>query len=122
MAKIMAVDDEPDTIKLINKILKGAGYGFVGCLSGKECLEKLKKEKPDLVLLDIMMPEMDGWEVYERIKKINKKQRVAFLTVLRATDESRVGMAKMGVEDYITKPFEPNELLYGVKTILEKKP
>lgn len=102
MAKIMAVDDEPDTIKLIERILKGAGHEFVGCSSGKGCLKKLKKEKPDLILLDVMMPEMDGWEVYRRIKKANKEQRVAFLTALRATDDAKVGMAEAGVEGYIT--------------------
>ena len=68
MVKIMAVDDEPDIIKLIEKVLKKAGHEVVGCLSGDECLKNYAREKPDLLLLDVMMPGMDGWEVYKHKK------------------------------------------------------
>ena len=69
-AKIMAIDDEPDIIRLLEKIITRAGYKFVGFTSPKEFLEQYEQEKPDLILLDIMMPEMDGWEVYKEIRKI----------------------------------------------------
>jgi len=115
----MAVDDEPDIIKLIGKILKKAGYEFVGCTSGEECLKKFEKEKPDLILLDIMMPGMDGWEVYKRIKKINKKQKVLFLTAITLYPDARKTMVELGVSDYLTKPFEPYELIERVKTVLK---
>jgi DNA-binding response OmpR family regulator len=114
----MAVDDEPDIVKLIGKILKKAGYKVVTCESGAECLEKYEKEKPDLLLLDVMMPSMDGWEVYKRIKKMNKKQRVCFITAVTMESDARTTMDKLGVSDYMTKPFEPLELTERVKAIL----
>ncbi len=119
MTKIMAVDDEPDIVKLIGKVLKKEGLTFVGCSSGKECLEKYGKEKPDLVLLDIMMPGMDGWEVYQQIKKINKKQKILFLTAVTVEPEARDKMEDLGAADYLTKPFEPYELIERVKAVLE---
>ncbi|MEM2192341.1 MAG: response regulator [Candidatus Hadarchaeales archaeon] len=120
MAKIMAVDDEPDITKLIEKILKKAGFKVVTCNSGQECLEKLPKEKPDLVLLDVMMPGMDGWEVYKRIRKINKNQKVAFITAVTIESDARKKMDELGVQHYLTKPFDPPELVERVKTILEE--
>lgn len=121
MVKIMAVDDEPDIIRLIRRVLKKAGYEFVGCLSGKECLEKYKKEKPDLLMLDVMMPGMSGWDVYKGIRKINKKQKVLFLTAMTVQSDARDTMDELGVSDYLSKPFEPYELTERVKTILERK-
>jgi DNA-binding response OmpR family regulator len=120
MVKIMAVDDEPDITKLMEKILKKAGYKVITCNSGQECLEKFPKEKPDLVLLDVMMPEMDGWEVYKRIKKMNKNQKVAFITAVTIESEARKKMEELGVEHYLTKPFDPPELVERVKAILEE--
>jgi DNA-binding response OmpR family regulator len=119
MAKIMAVDDEPDTIKLIGRILKKAGYDFVGCASGEECLKKLKKEKPDLILLDVMMPGMDGWGTYKRIKEINEEQKVVFLTATTIYPDARKTMVKLDISDYLTKPFEPYELVERVRAALE---
>ncbi len=119
MVKIMAVDDEPDIIRLLTRILKRAGYEVVACSSGEECLKKFRAEKPDLILLDIMMPGMDGWHVYKRIKEIDEGQRVAFLTVLGVPEPSREAMIEMGAADYIMKPFTPDELLKRVKAILK---
>lgn len=121
MTKIMAVDDEQDIVKLIGRILKKAGYEFVGCLGGEECLKKFKKEKPDLLLLDVMMPSMSGWDVYKEIMKINKKQKVLFLTAVTMQSDARETMDKLGVSDYLTKPFEPYELTERVKLILERQ-
>jgi two-component system response regulator VicR len=118
MAKIMAVDDEPDIIKLLERILTKAGYEFVGCSSGKEFLKRYEREKPDLVLLDIMMPEMDGWDVYKEIRRINRKQKVAPLTALDVPPRIREGIVELGASDYITKPFDPDELIEKVKRIL----
>lgn len=120
MVKIMAVDDQPDIVNLLKRILEGAGYAFVGCTSGEECLEKYEKEKPDLILLDIWMPGVDGWQVYERIKSINEAQKIAFLSALGIGPQSQVKLVKLGIKDYISKPFEPNELLDRVKEILAR--
>lgn len=121
MPKIMAVDDEPDIISLLGKILKKAGYEFVGCSSGKEFLERYPEEKPDLVLLDIMMPGMDGWDVYNEIRKINRNQKVAPLTALEVPTRIKDCIFELGASDYITKPFEPDELVEKVKKILKKQ-
>lgn len=122
MTKIMAVDDEPDIIRLLEKILTKAGYEFVGCFSGNDLLEKYEKQKkkPDLILLDIMMPGMDGWEVYKRIRKINSKQKVAPLTALEVPPRIRQGIMELGASDYINKPFDPKDLLKKVKEILAR--
>jgi DNA-binding response OmpR family regulator len=116
----MAVDDEPDILKLINKILKKEGHKVIGCLSGAECLERYKQEKPRLILLDVMMPEMDGWEVYKRIKSINKDQKVLFLTAVTLESEARKKMDELKVPHYLTKPFDPPELIERVKTVLRE--
>ncbi len=118
MAKVMAVDDEPDITKLIEKILKKAGYKVATANSGTECLEKYPKEKPDIVLLDVMMPGMDGWEVYRSIKKINKNQKILFLTAVTLESEARKKMDELKVSHYLTKPFDPPELIERVKRVL----
>jgi len=120
MAKIMVVDDEPDIRKLIEKVLKKAGHKIVKCENGAQCLEQYPKEKPDLLILDVMMPEMDGWETYKRIKKIKPKQRVLFLTAVTLEAESRKHMEELGVSHYLTKPFDPPELIERVKIVLSE--
>lgn len=122
MAKIMAVDDEPDILRLIGKVLKRAGHEFVGCLNGAECLTKFETERPDLLILDVTMPGMDGWEVYRRIIKIDKKQKVLFLTAVTLESDARRTMDELGVSDYLTKPFEHYELIERVKAILGSSP
>ncbi len=121
MVKIMAVDDEPDIIKLIGRVLKKSGYEFVGCSSGKECLKNYKKEKPDLLILDVMMPGMTGWDVYKEIRKINKTQKILFLTAVTVESDARDTMDELGVSDYLSKPFEPYELTERVKIIFERR-
>jgi len=120
MAKIMAVDDQEDIVELIRRVVEKDGHEFVGCFSGEECLEKYDNEKPDLILLDIMMPGIDGWQVYEQIKKTNEKQKIVFLSALGIGPQTSVKMYKKGIKEYISKPFEPNELLRKVKRILKE--
>ena len=87
MKKIMVVDNEPDIVDLTRTVLELGGYTVIPSYSGEEALRKLEKEKVDLVLLDIMMPGMSGWDVFNRIKKKSKEVKVAFMSVLeiRAT-------------------------------------
>jgi len=117
----MSVDNEPITVKLVKEILEKEGYKVITALSGTECLEKLEKEKVDLILLDIMMPDMSGWDVYERIRKKDKKVKVAFLSILEVSPSRRKEMEEKGISDYITKPFSPKDLARRVKSILNKK-
>ncbi|CAJ35876.1 response regulator transcription factor [Methanocella arvoryzae] len=121
--KIMIVDDEPDVVDLVKIVLKSEGYEVVTATSGKEALEKIGNEMPDLVLLDIMMPQMDGWEVYNHIKS-NTKTRdipVAMLTAKSQSIDKMIGLHVVQVDDYITKPFGRAELLERVKKILTEK-
>ena len=121
--KIMIVDDEPDVVDLVKLVLKSEGYEVVTANSGMEALEKIVVEMPDLVLLDIMMPQMDGWEVYNRIKSNAKTKGipVAMLTAKSQSIDKMIGLHVVQVDDYITKPFGRAELLERVKKILSEK-
>lgn len=121
--KIMVVDDEPDVVDLVKLVLESDGFSVVTAYSGKECLEKIGRELPDLVLLDIMMPQMDGWEVYRQIKSDHKTEKipVAMLTAKSQSIDKMIGLHVVKVDDYITKPFGRSELLERVKKILREK-
>ncbi len=121
--KIMIVDDEPDVVDLVKIVLKSEGYEVVTANSGKEALDKIGNELPDLVLLDIMMPQMDGWEVYNHIKSNSKTKDipVAMLTAKSQSIDKMIGLHVVQVDDYITKPFGRAELLERVKKILSEK-
>ena len=121
--KIMVVDDEPDVVDLVKLVLESDGFKVVTAYSGKEALEKIGKEMPDLVLLDIMMPQMDGWEVYSRIRANPKTKDipVAMLTAKSQSIDKMIGLHVVQVDDYITKPFGRSELLERVKRILKEK-
>ena len=117
MKKIMVVDDEPDTVDLVKLVLETEGYEVIGALSGKECLEKLETENPDLILLDVMMPEMDGWEVFKRIRE-KRDTPIAMLTVKSQGIDRLLGLHVLKADDYITKPFGRQDLVNRVRRIL----
>jgi two-component system response regulator VicR len=121
--KIMVVDDEPDVVDLVKLVLESDGFSVATAYSGKEALEKIDREMPDLVLLDIMMPQMDGWEVYSRIRANprTKDIPVAMLTAKSQSIDKMIGLHVVKVDDYITKPFGRSELLERVKRILKEK-
>ncbi len=121
MAKIMVVDDEPDTVDLIKLVLETEGFEIISAYSGRECLEKLIIERPELVLLDIMMPEMDGWEVFHRIKEKYQDLPVAILTIRDRDIDKMLGIHVLKADDYITKPFGRRELIDRVKRLLNKR-
>jgi CheY-like chemotaxis protein len=118
--KIMVVDDEESLLELVSAILKEEGYEVVTAASGQECLEKLSTMKPDLILLDMMMPGMSGREVCESIRKDPKTKglKVAFITVAKFSETGKETLTEMKVLDYITKPFENDDLIRRVKKML----
>jgi len=118
--KIMIVDDEEHILELESAILQNEGYETITASSGKECLEKLKSAKPDLILLDMMMPEMSGRETCQRIRENpkTKDMKVAFVTVARFSEVGKDALKKMKVQDYITKPFDNEDLVARVKKML----
>jgi len=111
----MVVDDEPDVRNTVKVILEKNGYRVIAAVNGDDCLEKLKKEKPDLILLDIMMPGTPVKEVIEKIKDV----KISFLSVVRTSEAEREELlGQENVVDYIQKPFDINDLLKRVKNIV----
>ncbi len=122
MEKILIVDDEPDTLILLERILEKEGYKVIKAHNGKEALEKLGEKGADLVVLDIMMPEMDGYDVCKRIKTNPKTSHipVIFLSV-RSSDIDIIKGLEYKAEDYITKPFNKQILTAKIKAVLRRK-
>ncbi|NOZ80996.1 MAG: response regulator [DPANN group archaeon] len=117
MKTILAVDDEESLRQLIEAIFEQEGYHVLTASSGQECLDLLQKEKPDLILMDMMMPGMSGRETIENIRKNpkTKDQKIIFLTVARFSETGKDVLGKLKVLDYITKPFENADLIKTVK-------
>jgi len=118
--KILAVDDERHIVRLVEVNLQRAGYEVVTAFDGREALEKVKSENPDLVVLDVMMPYMDGFEVLKNLKAdpITAEIPVIMLTA-KAQDADVFRGWQSGVDCYLTKPFNPMELLTFVKRIFD---
>ena len=119
--KILIVDDEPDILEFINYNLNREGFNVFQASSGMEAIEIAKKEIPDLILLDIMLPEMDGIETCEEIRKIPSlfHTTIAFLTA-RGEDYSQIAGFEAGGDDYITKPIKPKVLISRLKALLKR--
>ncbi len=119
--KILLVDDEPDILEVIGYNLSNEGYQVITADNGKEGLKKAKKHQPQLIILDVMMPEMDGIETCERIRKEAslKNSIITFLTA-RGEDYSQVAGLDAGADDYITKPIRPKLLVSKVKALLRR--
>jgi len=119
--KIILAEDEPQIARLIEFKLKKEGYEVVWKENGEEALAAIKTEKPDLILLDVMMPVMNGYEVLRRVKEDeNLKNIPVVMLTARAQEKDVVKGIDLGADDYIIKPFHPAELLARVKRILGK--
>lgn len=120
--KIMVIDDEPDIVKLVKISLEMANFEVVEAYSGKEALEKATKIVPDLFLLDIMMPEMNGYEVCAQLKarEATRNVPVVMLTAKGQKGDAEQGL-KVGADDYIIKPFDPYELGEQIHEMLRPK-
>jgi two-component system response regulator VicR len=116
---ILCIEDEPEMIDLIRLILSRRGFEVIGAAGGKEGLEKLALETPDLVLLDLMMPDIDGWEVYQQMKANEKTKNVPVIVVTAKAQsiDKVLGLHIAKVDDYIAKPFSPQELLNSVEKV-----
>ena len=119
--KILLVDDEPDILEIVGYNLSSEGYQVITAANGQEGVEKAKKELPHLIILDLMMPEMDGIEACEIIRKNPdlKNTIITFLTA-RGEDYSQVAGFDAGADDYITKPIKPKVLVSKVKALLRR--
>jgi CheY-like chemotaxis protein len=116
---IMVVDDNPDIITIVRTILEGKGYSVLSATSGPELLNLLKTDKPDLIILDIMMPEMDGLEVLTRLKGLTETATIpVILLTAKVQYEDVLGGYKLGADYYITKPFTSTQLVNGINLLL----
>jgi len=115
--RVLVVDDEVSVAKTVKFILDAEGFETSVVFSGEDCLKRINSESFDLVLLDIMMPKMNGWQVFEELQKIKPGQKVAFLTVIRYSEAVKEKLRKEGLVDSITKPFENEDLINRVKAI-----
>lgn len=118
---ILLVDDDPDILEIISYNLKNEGYNVITAENGLEAVKTAKNKKPHLIILDVMMPEMDGIEACEQIRKIPevKDTVITFLTA-RGEDYSQVAGFDAGADDYITKPVKPKVLISKVKALLRR--
>lgn len=119
--KILLVDDEPDILEIVGYNLSQEGYQIITATNGKEAVQKAKKELPHLIIMDVMMPEMNGMEACEKIREIPELNNVliTFLTA-RSEEYSQVAGFDAGADDYITKPIKPKLLVSKVKALLRR--
>ena len=116
--KILTCDDEKHIVRLIQVNLERQGYEVITAYNGAECLEKVKEDRPDLIVLDVMMPEMTGFEVLDVLKKDPETENIpVIMLTARAQDSDVLRGWQSGVECYLTKPFNPMELIAFVKRI-----
>lgn len=119
MKKILCIEDEPQMIDLIKLILENKGYQVLGAEGGQQGLDMMRTEKPDLVLLDLMMPEMDGGDVFHHMKEEVELRNlpVIVVTAKAAPIDKVLWMNVAKVRDYVTKPFGPRELIESVEKV-----
>lgn len=121
--RVVCIEDETEMIDLVRLILNRKGIDVIGAEGGRAGLDAVKRERPDVVLLDLMMPDMDGWEVYQRMKN---DPEIAHIPVIIVTAKSQsidkvLGLHIAKVDDYITKPFGPAELVNSIERVLQGK-
>jgi two-component system response regulator VicR len=123
LRKVVCVEDEPEMIDLIQLILNRKGFEVIGANGGIKGLETIRRVKPDLVLLDLMMPEMDGWQVYQQLKADESTAEIPVIVVTaKAQNIDKVlGLHIAKVDDYISKPFSLQELVDRVDKVLKQR-
>ena len=116
---ILIADDEPSIVQLNRLYLSREGYTVHAARDGQEALDLARRVKPDLIVLDLMMPRMDGWEVCRQLRKDGPSPPIIMLTAKDADVDKVVGL-ELGADDYVTKPFNPRELVARIKSILRR--
>ncbi len=119
--KILIVDDDVDTLRLVGLMLQRQGYQITAATSGQQCLEKAFEERPDVILLDVMMPDMDGYEVTRRLRKnpVSSTTPILLFTAKTQLDDKVTGF-EAGADDYLTKPTHPTELQAHIRALLTR--
>ncbi len=121
MPKILVVDDEIHIVKIIAYKMRGAGYEVASARDGVEALEMVRADRPDLILLDVMMPRMDGFQTLEALKSDPATRGIpVFLLTVKSKEVDRQKGYQLGADDYLTKPFSPNKLLERIDQALKR--
>ncbi|MCK4899598.1 MAG: response regulator [Anaerolineales bacterium] len=117
--KIVYIEDEQEMIDLVSLILSRKGYKVVGANGGREGLEIVQQELPDLVLLDLMMPGMDGWDVYQQLKAEENTREIPVIVITAKAQsiDKVLGLHIAKVDDYISKPFSPQDLVKSIERV-----
>jgi DNA-binding response OmpR family regulator len=123
LKRLVYVEDEREMIDLVRLILGRRGFEVIGANGGREGLETIRRELPDLVLLDLMMPDMDGWDVYQQMKadEATRDIPVVVVTAKAQSIDKVLGLHIAKVDDYISKPFSPQELTESVEKVLARR-
>jgi len=121
--KIVYIEDDPEMIDLVELILNRHGFNVKGAHGGRQGIDTVKQESPDLILLDLMMPDLDGWDVYQQLKANDDTKDIPVIVVTAKAQsiDKVLGLHIAKVDDYISKPFRPQELLDSVDKILTAK-
>src|SRR5947209_14181119 len=118
MATVLVADDEKNIVQLARMYLQAEGFTVETAANGREALEKVRIAKPDLLVLDLMMPEIDGWEVCRRLRK--EGDLPIIMLTARGDDVDKIVGLELGADDYMTKPFNARELVARVKAVLRR--
>ncbi len=121
--RVVYVEDEAEMIELVRLVLGRQEHEVIGAAGGRQGLEMIRKHRPDLVLLDLMMPDMDGWDVYQQMKNDPEMKNIPVIVITaKAQNIDKVlGLHIAKVDDYITKPFSPQELLMSIEQVMERR-
>ncbi|MCP5521514.1 MAG: response regulator [Verrucomicrobiales bacterium] len=120
--KILVVDDEPDAVELIAFNLKAAGFEVISAMDGESALRRARQESPDAIVLDLMLPEVDGLEVCKMLRRNSTTASVPIIMLTAKAEEvDRIIGLELGADDYVTKPFSPRELVLRVKNLLKRQ-
>ena len=121
MQRVLIVDDDPDIQRLVGYNLTQAGFEIAGAASGRKALESVQKQPPDIIVLDIMLPDIDGMEVCRTLRQGDASRRIPIIMLTARGEEiDRVIGFELGADDYVAKPFSPRELVLRIKSILRR--
>ena len=121
MARVLIVDDDPDILRLVSYNIGQAGFEVITASTGRKALEIAQKQHPDLIILDVMLPDVDGMEVCRTLRQQYPSRRIPIIMLTARGDEiDRVVGFELGADDYVSKPFSPRELVLRVKSILRR--
>jgi two-component system response regulator VicR len=121
--KVVYIEDESEMIDLVRLILSRKGYEVIGANGGREGLDAIRQKLPDLVLLDLMMPDIDGWDVYQQMKSVEATRDIPVIVITAKAQsiDKVLGLHIAKVDDYISKPFSPQELVESVEKVIGQR-